>query len=91
VALVLALGAEGLTPALTLALGGVEVGLLWVPVMLVASPEAELGVVELDDGVVLAVVVPAVWSVELVALACPVELIGALAELGALEALLEAL
>ena len=69
------------------ALVGVEAELLCVAVMLAASPDVELGVVE-------PVVALVVLDGELggaVAVLCPLELGSALAELGAAEALLEAL
>jgi hypothetical protein len=92
VALVLALGAG--SPPCAVALGGVEVELLWVAVMLAASPVEELGVVELEGGVVLelafGLVVPGTWP-EAVVLVCPLGLVAALAELGTVEAVLDAL
>jgi len=60
-----------------------------------ASPAVELGVVELDDGVVaelpVALVVPGGGLVGAVALVCPVVPVVALAELGALESLVDVL
>ena len=91
-AVALALGADGGAGGVpTLALGGVDVEVLCVAVMLDASPVAELGAVELDGVVAeleLALVVPGVGLVGVAALLCA---LGAVAALGALEALVEAL
>ena len=96
-ALALALGAEGgagAVPALVLALGAADVDVLWVAVMLAASPVLELGGVELDEGDVAELELALGLGVGLVgvaALLCAVGLAAEVAELGALEALVEAL
>lgn len=92
-ALVLALGAGGAALA-ELAPGVAEDELLCVAVILPASPDVELGVVELEGGAALELVEAvalAVWPVGLVALVCSLGAAAALVELGALEALLDAL
>lgn len=93
----LALGAEGgagAAPVLALGLGAVDVELLCVALMLDASPVLELGAVELDEGDVAELELALVLGVGLVgvsALLCALGLVAELAELGALEALVEAL
>jgi len=96
-ALALALAAEGgagAVPVLVLELGGVDVDVLWVAVMFAASPVRELEAVELDEGAVAELELALGLGVGLVggaSLLCALGLAAELAELGALEALVEAL
>lgn len=79
---------------LALALGAVDADVLWVAVMLAASPVLELGAVELDEGDVAELELGLVLGPGLVgvaALLCAVGLAAETAEPGALEALVEAL
>ena len=94
-ALALALGADGGAGAVAaLVLGAEDVDVLWVAVMLAASPVLELGAVELDEGDVAELELALVLGVGLgavAALLCALGVVAELTELGALEALVEAL